>query len=121
MKRLLVVLFTILVLSVPSIVVAHSLQWTAVTTNTDGTTITDLAGYNAYDVTGTRTKINTATIPTTACVSGVCKFVIPIHPVEGRSYVLTAVDTDIQESADSNTATYKAIPSAPGGAVIVIQ
>jgi hypothetical protein len=122
MKKFLLISILFVTLMLPSLLFAAtaSLQYSAVTTNTDGTPITDLAGYNAYDVTGTRTKLNSSTIPTTACVAGVCTWDLPTLPTEGKKFVVTAIDTTSHESADSNTATYTNTPSAPASLIIKI-
>ena len=118
MKR--VVLVLAIVLMVPAMVFGASLQWNPPTTNTDGSVITDLAGYNAYDITAARIKLNTAVIPKTICVSNVCTWGLVTLPVDGQKYAVRAIDTSNNESIDSNVATYSTIPSVPGALLIIL-
>ena len=120
MKNLFWLLAFVSVLIFPVVSFAGSAQWTPVTTNVDGTTITDLAGYNFYNVTSGRVKVNSALIPPSACTSSLCTYTIPGTVVDGSKYVVTAVDTSGNESGDSNQAIATIFPSAPGGLVIKI-
>lgn len=78
-----------------------TLSWTAPTTNTDGSPLTDLAGYNIYRMTssgGERTLVNDILVETTE------------HDDTGLDdgktyyYVVRAVDENGNESPDSNEA-----------------
>jgi hypothetical protein len=116
-----VLLFAV-VLSIflPTMVMAKSLAWNR--NNMEA----DLAGYNAYDTTATRTKMNTSLITTSACTgippAGSCTFVIPTtFHINGHTYVMTAVDTQGNESADSNTVTMDLNPPAAPGSLIIIN
>ena len=111
---MLVVLVACVFLS-PVFVFAHSLAWDR--TNAEP----DLAGYNAYDVTTTRVKMNTTVIPDTICTGtipgGICVTPIPTqYHIEGHRYVVTAIDTAGNESIDSNIAgpLNTIAPGAPG-------
>lgn len=110
MKKLLLVLAIVLL---PSFAFAVSLAWDPVTTNTDGSPCTDLAGYNAYSTTSGKVKLNTTPLPPSICVAGVCSYTLTPIPAEGNSFVVTAVDVNGNESGDSNTATYHTTPSNP--------
>lgn len=87
--------------------------WSEVTQNTDGTPVS-LSGYNIYETTSVRAKINMTVIPTSACVTGLCSW--PYAPViaEGATFVCTAIGINGKESGDSNTATYGKMPANPG-------
>lgn len=97
-----------------------ALTWTAPTTNTDSTSITDLAGYNVYYSTssgGPYTQANASTVTgTNYAVTGL---------TNGTAYyfVVTAIDSEspVQESADSSevnatpsAAVVATVPNAPG-------
>ena len=120
MKRLQILMFVfVFTLSFPVMVLAHSLAWNK--NNVEP----DLAGYNAYDTTTVRTKLNTATIPTSVCTGTplVCVFSIPTAShIDAHKFVVTAVDTAGNESSDSNTATLDLLsPVAPGSLYIINQ
>jgi hypothetical protein len=119
MKKGLITLLVVVSWLVCSPLFAASLKWDAVTQNVDNTPCTDLAGYNAYDVTAARTKVNTTTILPAVCTAGICTWTIPGTPTEGKKYVVTAIDTSNNESGDSNIATYGIAPKAPGGLIAV--
>lgn len=93
---------------------ASSLSWTAPTTNTDGSPLTDLASFNIYRGTrvgGPYNRIATVAATVTSYTDN--------STVEGLNcYVVTAVDARNNESAPSNEAC-KAIdtlaPSPPTG------
>ncbi len=101
----------------PTLSFAAHAEWSPVTLNTDGSPAI-LAGYNIYDVTAARVKINPVIIPTTVCIAGICSFTLPVTPVEGQKFVVTANGTNGMESGDSNIATYKTTPAAAGGLII---
>lgn len=89
-----------------------TLTWTAPTTNTDGTPLTDLAGYKLYygKVSGTYTSVITIVgNVTTYTVTGL---------LDGTYYfVVTAYDAVGNESAYSNQVSYTIdtlAPSRPG-------
>lgn len=114
-KLLLAVMFSLLL---PSFALAHSLAWDK--NNVEP----DLAGYNAYDTTTTRTKLNTTTIPISVCTGTPleCKFVIPTtNHVNEHTFVVTAIDTVGNESGDSNTATIDLVPPAIPGSLHIIN
>ena len=107
--------------------------WTNPTTNTDGSQLTDLAGFNLYRTDGTRTKINTSLIPTTGGTSS-SPYLFTEGPTTSctMTFVVTAVDSAGTESADSNTASYvytpipvppppAETPSAPSKLLIILQ
>lgn len=108
-----ILIAVIIILIIPAFCLATSLQWNAVTTNTDGSPAT-LSGYKCYDVTGTRIEVD-GVIPTSNCTGGICTWTFPTTPTEGQKVVVTAVATNGLESADSNIATYHTIPSSPSG------
>lgn len=96
----------------------YTFQWSRVTQNADGTAITDLAGYNVYAVTSTRTKLNSTTIPASACTTSTCSW--SYTPSSGtitstQKFVCTAIDSQGLESSDSNTASLNATPIPPAG------
>ena len=107
--------------------------WTNPTTNTDGSQLTDLAGFNLYRTDGTRSKINTSLIPTTGGTSS-SPYLFTEGPTTSctMTFVVTAVDSAGTESADSNTASYvytpipvppppAETPSAPSKLLIILQ
>jgi len=107
--------------------------WTNPTTTTDGSQLTDLAGFNLYRTDGTRTKINTSLIPTTGGTSS-SPYLFTEGPTTSctMTFVVTAVDSAGTESADSNTASYvytpipvppppAETPSAPSKLLIILQ
>ena len=118
MKRLTLILpvVALVFLSVSSLGATISLKatWVAPTTNTDGSQLTDLAGFNLYRTDGTRTKINTSLIPTTSGASS-SPYLFVEAPTASctMTFVVTAVDSAGNESADSNTASYAYTPPPP--------
>jgi hypothetical protein len=88
--------------------------WTNPTTNTDGSQLTDLAGFNLYRTDGTRTKINTSLIPATIGTSS-SPYLFVEAPTASctMTFVVTAMDSAGTESADSNTASYVYTPTPP--------
>jgi len=88
--------------------------WTPPTTNADGTPLTDLASYNLYRTDSGRTLIGN--ISSTAAQPYL--FSVTVNSSTTLTFVITAVDTSGNESADSNTASYSynsntVAPSAP--------
>ena len=96
----------------------YTFEWTPPTTNTDGSPLTDLAGYNLYDTTSTRTKVNGSLILPSACTGTPVKcswiYTVGGYLAENEKFVCTAVDNGGLESADSNTATWNARSNPPG-------
>lgn len=81
--------------------------WTAPTTNTDGTPITDALTYNLYRTDGTRTKINSSPITSPGTSSSPYLFSTSVTGSGTATFVVTAVDTvSGNESADSTSAGY---------------
>ncbi len=78
-----------------------SLTWTAPTTNTDGSSLTDLAGYNVYRMTssgGERTLVSDVLVVTTEYED------TGLEDGKTYYYVVRAVDENGNESPDSNEA-----------------
>jgi hypothetical protein len=117
-------LFLFVILSMlifPGISFAVHAEWNPPTTNVDGSPLTDLGGFNVYEVTGSRTKVNSTLILPSVCTGSpsVCSWTFPGGVVtEGDKFVVTAVDTGGNESGDSNQATAVFAPSAPGGLIL---
>jgi hypothetical protein len=89
--------------------------WTPPTTNADGTPLTDLASYKLYRTDGTRTLISTIQAPSSSYNFSVT---VADQSAGTLTFVITAVDTNNNESVDSNTASYSynlntVPPSAP--------
>lgn len=83
-----------------------TLNWQAPTQNTDGTPLTDLAGYRVYFGYATRDYVVSADVndpnATTATVT------VPLGLVPGDNYIfiaMTAIDSQGNESAYSNEIT----------------
>lgn len=117
---LLAVVVVVLLFTAPSAFAWH-LAWGPVTTNVDGSAITDLAGYNAYKLNPSRAKINASVIPPSACTGSPveCAFTLATNPIDGDRYVVTAIDNSGQESGDSNIATFVVAPRAPAALEIL--
>ncbi len=78
-----------------------TLTWTAPATNTDGTPLIDLAGYNVYTHSGSLyTKIASTSSSTTTYADS--SITVPNNTTITRCYVVTAFDTSNNESAYSN-------------------
>jgi len=97
------------------IVLMASVSWAAIinlkatwTPNTE----TDMAGYNLYRTDGTRLKLNPALIPHSPVLPYLFSVTVPDNSSGTMTFVLTAVDTSGNESADSITASksYDLIP-----------
>ncbi len=106
MKKLSAVLLLILAVALagPAMAATATLTWTAPTTNTDGTPLTDLAGYKVYvsaTVDGTYALIGTVAAATTTYTDTVT---VPNNTITRRYYVVTAFDGAGNESAYSNQA-----------------
>jgi hypothetical protein len=120
-KRLMLLIAVFALLSIPCMAMAHSLAWDR--NNVEP----DLAGYNVYDTTTTKTKLNTTGLVTTSACTGTppagsCTYAIPTGShVDGRKFVVTAVDTSGNESGDSNTATMDLLPPATPGSLRIIN
>ena len=78
-------------------------SWTPPTTNSDGTPLTDLASYKLYRTDGGRTLISTITAPSSSYNFSVT---VADQSAGTITFVITAVDTNSNESVDSNTASY---------------
>lgn len=105
MTRLVLALLLFLGLAPP--VRACQYAWTAPTTNTDGTPLTNLAMYALYSQQGTQTpvQISTITAPlTTTTTQGACTV---------GTYWVTAINTFGVESDPSNLVVM-AKPNKPG-------
>jgi hypothetical protein len=86
-----------------------TLAWDAVTTNEDGSQLTDLAGYNVYQRTDdTQYDYNTAVASTGSDVTSVT---LTNTDNTRRYWVVRAMSADGTESADSNEITVR--PSMP--------
>ena len=70
----------------------------------DANTETDLAGYRVYRTDGTRTMIGTVSAPTHQY--GPFNTTVPDQSAGVLKFVVTAYDTNNNESLDSNTATW---------------
>ena len=98
MKR--IGLFLLLVMLLSGSTFGASLNWRATwTANTE----TDMKEYKLYRTDGTRTLIGTVAHPTTSHNFSVT---VPDGSTGTLRFVLTAVDTNNNESADSLTASY---------------
>jgi hypothetical protein len=113
MKKFLILLLILTLLLFTNIcfgastVVSLKATWTAPTTNSDGTTLTDLTSYNFYRTDGTRTKVNTSPIPTTSgTTTSPYLFSETLTSTTTMSFVITAVNSAGKESVDSTPATY---------------
>jgi hypothetical protein len=99
------------------------LSWQAVTTNTDGTACTDLAGYNVY------LHDDAAYAKIGVVSSGVLGYTdsgitVPNNTAVTRCYVVTAFDNDGNESAYSNEACksfFGADTIAPGKPALSVR
>ena len=78
-------------------------------TNSDGTPLTDLASHNLYRTDSGRTLIDN--ISSTAAQPYL--FSITVNSSTTLTFVITAVDTSGNESADSNTASYSYVDTIP--------
>jgi hypothetical protein len=116
MKKIALILFVLLI--IPSILSAGSFRWDAVTVNVDGTPATDISGYNIYNVTVGRIRINVDEIPSSACVSGFCEWSWPGTFVNGDKFVVTATDSGHTESGDSRIATVSVSPTNPANFIL---
>jgi hypothetical protein len=100
-------------------------SWTAPTTNTDGTKITDTLTYNLYRTDGTRTKINSSPITSPGTSSSPYLFSISATGSGTATFVVTAVDTvSGLESADSTSASYSyalEVPNSPSNLIVQKQ
>ena len=121
MKRLSFI-FLCFLLILPVSVLAATAEWNPPTQNEDGTPLTDLSGFNFYEVTGGgHVKVNTVLIPTTICTGSpsLCTYSIPVGVVvKHDSFVATAVDSYGSESVDSISATYSVKPKAPASLIL---
>lgn len=79
-----------------------TLSWTAPTQNTDGSTLTDIAGYRLYWGTGSGNYSNSATISN----PGLTTFVIDDLAPATYEAVVTAINASGSESEYSNSATF---------------
>lgn len=114
----------VLLMPVFALGASATFQWSPVTTNQDGTPCTDLSGYNVYETTSTRTKLNTMVIPTSACTGTpvVCNYQYTYSTsLDAHTFVCTAIDTTSHESGDSNTATAVINPHSPTNFIILFQ
>jgi len=78
-----------------------ALSWTPPTTNVDGTSITDLAGFKIYYGTSQGVYTETIDIPN----PGLADYVIDNLPYNTYFFVITAYDNDGNESNFSNSTT----------------
>lgn len=120
------ILIGMLVLLMCGTAMAEKLVWDPPTTYTDGTPIApgDLVGYNAYETTGGRVKLNASMIThSSACVGTTtpkCSWTMSTQ-TKGDTFLMTAVDSVSQESSDSNTATFMGKRLSAPIAVQVLQ
>ncbi|HXX35489.1 MAG TPA: hypothetical protein VEM15_13525, partial [Thermodesulfobacteriota bacterium] len=82
--------------------------WTAPTTKSDGTPLTDLASFNLYRTdTGRVTRINSSPISTTyGTTASPYQFSVQVSGVGKLTFYATAVDISGNESAPSRRASY---------------
>jgi hypothetical protein len=122
MKTLLSILIVVFLVILPISLFAATAEWNPPTQNEDGTPLTDLSGFNLYEVTGGgHVKVNTVLISTTICTGSpsLCTYSIPSGVVvKHDSFVVTAVDSYGSESVDSISATYNVKPK-PGANLII--
>lgn len=100
MRRLIVLIFLLLVVS-PYSAEAFQLLWDPVTTNSDGTIITDLAAYVAYY----RTRSTTSWVLLGEV--GASATTVTVEPGQVGEYVLRARNVAGIESEDSNVVVVK--------------
>jgi hypothetical protein len=117
MKHTILAILIILALAASAGAANFTLTWDAPTTNTDGSPLTDLAGYRLYrgvatGIYGPPTDVGNVTAYT---VTGLLSETM-------YYFVVTAYDTDNNESAYSNEVSgMKAtIPVAPSNVIIII-
>ena len=106
MKKIILIMAIVLM---ASSVFAASISLKATwTPNTEA----DMAGYNLYRTDGTRLKLNPALIPHPPVLPYSFIVNVPDNSSGTMTFVITAVDTTGNESADSNTASkaYDLVP-----------
>jgi len=131
MKWVAIVPMVLMVVCGPALGATLSLKatWTAPTTNTDGTPITDTLTYNLYETdSGTNVLINSSPITTPGTSSAPYQFSVPLPSASKTlTFAVMAVDTvDGNHSALSATASYvytapNETPSSPASLVITMQ
>jgi hypothetical protein len=125
MKKLLVIMFSILVLATFADAADFALkaQWTP---NTE----TDMSYYSLYRTDGTRTvvsacsHVNQPSLPLPAKVECLFTVTVPSGTEPTLSFVVTATDTAGNFSPDSDPATFRADakpPVKPAALVIMLQ
>jgi hypothetical protein len=97
----------LLLVGVVSNAAACQFVWNAVTTNTDGTAVTNLAGYRLY-LNGVKFSVDIIAPAVTITVSGVC---------QAGSYTVTAFNAAGFESAPSSPFVVS-VPSVPGSLMV---
>jgi hypothetical protein len=116
------IVLAVVMFLVPGLAIGATALWNPPTQNEDNTPLTDLAGFNLYEITsGARTKVNAVLIPTSLCAGSpaTCTYALPSgSAVKGDRFVMTAVDAAGNESEDSLPATYNVKPKVPAGLIV---
>ena len=123
MKKLILMLMFVMLIFVllPSLSwgASATLSWDPPTTNEDGTTLTDLAGYNIHY------GLSSGNYNTTINAGNVTTYEISNLPIGTYYFVVTAYDTSSNESEYSNEVngevTSMVIPNAPTNVKIIIS
>jgi hypothetical protein len=115
MKKLIIAMFVIFCFAAVSFAddIPLKATWHAPTTSQGGGPLNDLRGFNIYRTDGTRVKVNVAEIATDVCLpagSGLCTYLfnlnVPVNSAGTATFVIRSVDTNNNEAADSNAASF---------------